>query len=328
MRRHWGVLGVLWAACVAAQEPATHVVQRGETLWGIAQQYLADPFLWPEIFRLNADAIRDPARIYPGQVLRLPILVAPAVAAEGRDTAAGPVIRFAEEEPPRAVTPGEFYGAEFLAAENEVVPLGQVAELRAPSVVQQRIAPQIQLYDRVYVALRPGASVRLGDRLHLVRRQRRLIPYGWVYVPTGVATVAALDGATATAVIVQMFDAVAVGDWAVAVPEFRVPVGAMPTPGGGRLEGRVIAFAVPHPVPSTKDRVVLNVGRAHGVNEGDEFVVVLPPERRRWGVRPEIEVARVRVLRVMERTATARITELQQPALRLGLPARRVAQLR
>lgn len=327
MRRRWVVWALVgWAATVRAQEPATHVVQRGETLWGIAQQYLADPFLWPEIFRLNADAIRDPARIYPGQVLRLPFVVEAPVA-QATDTVGGPMLRFAAEEPPRAVTAGEFYGAEFVASEGEVVPLGQLAELRAPSVVPQRIPPQIQLYDRIYVVLRPGATVRLGDRLHFVRRERRIRPYGWLYVPTGLATVAAIDGATVTAVVVQMFDAMQPGDWAVVVPEFRVPAGALPAPGGTPVQAQVVAFAVPHPVQSTKDRVVLNVGRAHGVAEGDEFVVVLPPESRRWGRRPEIEVARVRVLRTTERTATARVTELQQPALTVGLPARRVARL-
>ncbi len=64
---------------LAAQQPARtdtlpdqHTVIRGETLWALAQQFLSDPFRWPEIYDLNKSLINNPHWIYPGQVLRLP----------------------------------------------------------------------------------------------------------------------------------------------------------------------------------------------------------------------------------------------------------------
>ena len=54
----------------AAQgETRTHTVKKGDTLWDLAQQYLGDPFKWPEIYRRNQSTIQDPNLIYPDQVI-------------------------------------------------------------------------------------------------------------------------------------------------------------------------------------------------------------------------------------------------------------------
>jgi nucleoid-associated protein YgaU len=51
--------------------PDRHVVTAGDTLWGIAAKFLKDPYRWGELWKLNADEIKNPQLIYPGQVIVL-----------------------------------------------------------------------------------------------------------------------------------------------------------------------------------------------------------------------------------------------------------------
>ena len=51
----------------------TYTVKSGDTLSKIAQKQLGDANRWREIFLLNRAIIRDPDRIFAGQVLALPV---------------------------------------------------------------------------------------------------------------------------------------------------------------------------------------------------------------------------------------------------------------
>jgi nucleoid-associated protein YgaU len=60
------------ASLTQALAPGQAVVQPGDCLWTIARHSFGRGIVYTAIFAANRDQIRDPRRIYPGQVFRLP----------------------------------------------------------------------------------------------------------------------------------------------------------------------------------------------------------------------------------------------------------------
>lgn len=61
------------SAQAVSAEPATfYTVKSGDTLSKIAKQFYGDPQRYTELFEANKPMLKDPDRIYPGQVLRVP----------------------------------------------------------------------------------------------------------------------------------------------------------------------------------------------------------------------------------------------------------------
>lgn len=337
----------------AQQLPAdtvrTHVVRAGDTLWDLSELYLSNPFRWPEIFGVNRDVVADPHWIYPAERLRIPgarpaaVAAAPAPgylpSASGehpRRTVFFPVaetrpaselVSAADAAEVTVVTAGDFQRAGRLVADREIRPLGRLVEVAEASVLIRRLERQIHPRTRVYMEIARGADLpRIGDEVHLWRPGRAVRPHGRIYESTGTARVVALDGNVATVEIDRLFSTVEIGDLALPAEPFTVPGGVIPRPASG-VQGRIVAFAFPQAAPSVEDVAFLDLGAEAGVVEGDEFEVVLPPHRTAYGIRPEIPVARLQVVRVAPRTSAARVVQLRQPALETGQVVRLVGKM-
>lgn len=67
-----GVAAVEETISAEGREPVFHTVEKGDTLWAVAEKTLGNGSKYQEIFEANKPMLSHPDKIYPGQVLRIP----------------------------------------------------------------------------------------------------------------------------------------------------------------------------------------------------------------------------------------------------------------
>ncbi|MFM9971804.1 MAG: LysM peptidoglycan-binding domain-containing protein, partial [Burkholderiales bacterium] len=99
------------AIALKEDAPDRYVVEKGDTLWSIATKFLKEPWRWPELWKLNQEQIKNPNRIFPGNIIILdrsaggrlslgnPIRLSPQVRIEPLPDDAIPAIRASVIEP-------------------------------------------------------------------------------------------------------------------------------------------------------------------------------------------------------------------------------------
>jgi hypothetical protein len=318
-------------------------VKRGDTLWDIAKTYLGDPFLWPEIYRLNTDVVEDPHWIYPGEVLKLPGSQAvPVAAAEAtpEPTRPQPVITPVPVAPAVDTTPrvretpqptvrwGEHIAAPWVDQKGGPSGWGRIggtADLSPHNGFSNR--SDFDLYDKLLFAPPAGAPTAVRTRYLAYVLGPFVENFGQIVIPTGIVEVTRSpeSGEAGIAQVVKVFNRVQSEQRLVPYDTSVMAIVGRPSPVTNGRSGKVRWIYREPVLPNLQHYVVLDLNRGEGVGPGDQIELYQPRQRaaEEGGLAtPELSIGRAQVVRVTPYGATAIITGIERPKVEDGTAVR------
>lgn len=331
----------------------THTVRPGDTLWGLAGQYYANPFTWPTIFDANRGVVENAHWIYPNEVLVIP--GAPTAVAEGPPDAPGQItpvgaaVQVATADPERrtrfyrqnevtgqiqgddprtrmVVQPGEHYAAPWLANPDGMPVIGRVLRTTDAPESDDELGMQVHPFDDVYVEYRGSTRPQPGERLLVVVRFREYDDGDDLFVirPAGVLTVRSTEGGVMTARVSQHWAPFGRGALVVPMDAFdAIPGPHRPLTDGP--VGRITGFMVEQPLYGTTDYGFVDLD-ASQVRLGDVIMVYRTPDAEDRTLPPE-PVAFAKIVRIGPVGSTFLVTQVMQRRLDRGLHAQVVSRL-
>lgn len=253
--------------------PDRYVVKRGDTLWDIAERFLRDPWLWPEVWHINPQ-IENPHLIYPGDVISLVYVDGKPrlVLQRGR-----PTVKLSPQARPQPLDeaiptiPLDVIGP-FLSRPRV---LEEPAYERAPYIVSSADEHLIAgAGDRVYVR-----GLSRGPGRYTVLRRGELYRDPDTGEVLGLEAVHVADarlqrpGDPAVLVLVSSSREAIVGDRVLPVEEGRYTDRFLPRAPKHRVDGRIISVLDGVSRIGQYQVVVLNRGRREGVEPGHVLAV-------------------------------------------------------
>lgn len=264
-----------------AQEGArTYVIKKGDTLWGISERFIKDPYYWPALWANNPE-IGNPHFVYPGQQLAIydgrieivpaqpvpPVAAEPVVAApEAEAAAAAPAAEPATPEPSPAITLHTLGGARGFVGTDEPAPAGILVD-----TVDNRIL--MASGDKVFVKPQDSDAIRPGDRFSLFATGEPVLhpvtgqPVGYQVAELGSLQITESGRKVATAVITDSFREIQRGallrPWQPEIQEIALKRASH------ELSGYVIAGGDGKIGLSQFDVIFVDLGAAEGLEAGN-----------------------------------------------------------
>jgi hypothetical protein len=270
--------------------PPIHTVRRGDTLWDLSAYYYGNPYSWPKVWSYNAH-IQNPHWIYPGDQVRM------------RRAGLGDRAGLTD------AGPGGFINRRATVPENTIFLRSQGFIGDAKRDVWGELVgareDQMLLADgnHVYMTLRPGVDVKLGQKLTIFRtvRQPQRVqgarkPPGEIVAVKGTVRVDQWDprSRVARGQIVESVDVIERGN--------KIgPVGRrldVVPPRPNQVDGfaRVLTSMYPHVYMAQNQVVFIDRGSKDGLEPGNRLFIVRKGDSWRRSLDTSTRMARDRVL--------------------------------
>jgi hypothetical protein len=299
--------------------PGAYIIVKDDCLWNLAEKWLGDPFLWPQIWDENR-YILDSHWIYPGDPLVIPgkpVVVpeeGPPPAVEEPEEAEEPVEKEVGE--PIAIEPTPLYP---VASESEIYCAGYIDPEHRYSDIwvagNEMENDILGTGDVIYLNQGRNQGVQAGDEFAVIR-ETRMVKHpktsediGHFIKRLGRARVLVTQEDTATAVIEFSCEDIHKSDELVPWEVIPVPeIEAMPPferydsePSGGRI-GWIVYLADDRSSVATGHMIQTDLGVASGVEPGQILTLF-----RKHGDLPRRMIGQAIVLTVEPLTSTAKI---------------------
>lgn len=318
------------AAQVREDQPGVHVVQEGDTLWGIARLFLDEPWRWPDLWQVNPE-IENPHLIYPGDVIRL------------RWQDGEPALVLERGEPSRTMRPVDVERRSPRIRYEPIVTAIPSIDLQAvgPFLTSNRVVRPRQLENAPYVVqgdggrLLTGAGDRMyvrgrdlgdiGDSFSVVRRAVNLVDpdsgelLGLEAEEIGAARVLDINGDIATMSVTSSREDIRIGDRILPMERRALDPTFFPNAPETRIRGRILKVLGGVSQVGNLSVVALNVGEREGVEVGNvltirqQGAVVRDRERNEQIRLPSEDAGMLMVFRVFERVAYGIVLEARRP---------------
>ena len=265
-----GALAQVGSSALKEDAPDRYVVVPGDTLWSIAERYLTAPQRWPELWNMNRDTVKNPHKIYPGDVLVLDRSTGQLTQATVETVKLSPKVRAeqtAEKEipsiPPSAIEP-------YLARPLVIEPDGLD---NAPTIVATQENRVILGAGNIAYVSGIGSSPE--EIWHVYRRGKPLVDpdnnrtVGFEAIFLGSARIKK-EGDPATVEIVAARQEIGKGDKLVSAGRPEV-INYAPHAPSGQIRGRVMSIygGVGSVGEGSRNSIVtLNRGKADGLEVG------------------------------------------------------------
>jgi LysM repeat protein len=317
---------------MAETEPyVTYVIKKGDTLWGLSDRFIKDPYYWPTLWANNSEAIGNPHFIYPGQKLKIfknrieivsenpvqPPMQPPAQpTVQPVPTEQPSLSNGAAPEPVKSnAVPAEkdkdivftVTGGEGFIAEKKFVPYGYI-------IASQNRKTLLGVDDIVYTDLGRRDNAHVGDVYAIYKKYGAIthpvtnVVLGYKVAQLGTLQLTEIEEKSSKALITNSFMEIEPGNYLLPYKSGKREISLKAA--DRDLSGSIVATGRGNETIIAGDIAYIDLGKNQGIQEGNMLYVVRAPEIDRQFIQeqdiklPMDVLGAVVVISVGENTST------------------------